>query len=117
MDAPLRIGLAGLGTVGGAFARMLERHGNDLAVRAGRAVQITAITARSRSKPRAVDLSRYRWVDDAVALARDPETDVYLELIGGADGAALASVKAAIAARKHVVTANKALLAAHGVAL
>jgi len=117
MDAPLRIGLAGLGTVGSALVRMLERHGNDVAVRAGRAIAITGVSARNRSKPRGIDLSPYRWFDDPVALARDPATDVYVELIGGADGVAHASVTAAIGAGKHVVTANKALLAAQGVQL
>ena len=117
MDAPLRIGLAGLGTVGSALGRMIERHGNDLAMRAGRAMEITGVSARSRGKSRSTDFSRYRWVDDPVALARDPQTDVYVELIGGSDGIAHASVRAAIAAGKHVVTANKALLATHGVDL
>jgi homoserine dehydrogenase len=117
MDAPLRIGLAGLGTVGSALVRMIARHGNDLAIRAGRGIEITGVSARSRSKPRNAEVARYRWVDDPIALARDPGTDVYVELIGGADGAAHASVKAAIDAGKHVVTANKALLAAHGVSL
>src|SRR3954470_15661480 len=117
MDAPLRICLAGLGTVGSALVRMLERHGNDVAVRAGRAIAITGVSARNRNKARGIDLSPYRWFDDPVALARDPATDVYVELIGGADGVAHASVKAAIGAGKHVVTANKALLAAEGVKL
>src|SRR5665213_4110926 len=111
MDAPLRIGLAGLGTVGSALVRMIERHGKDLAVRSGRALQIAGVSARTRNKIRGADVSRYRWVDDPVALARDPGIDVYVELMGGTDGAAYASVTAAIAAGKHVVTANKALLA------
>jgi homoserine dehydrogenase len=117
MNAPLRIGLAGLGTVGSALVRIIERHGNDLAVRAGRAIEISGVSGRTRGKTRATDISGYRWVDDPVKLARDPATDVYVELIGGADGVAHASVKAAIEAGKPVVTANKALLAAHGVAL
>jgi homoserine dehydrogenase len=117
MNVPLRIGLAGLGTVGSALVRMVERHGNDLAVRGGRAIEIAGVSARSRGKKRPIDVSAYRWFDDPVRLARDPQTDVYVELIGGSDGMAHASVKAAIAAGKHVVTANKALLAAHGVAL
>jgi homoserine dehydrogenase len=117
MDAPLRIGLAGLGTVGSSVVRMIERHGNDIAVRAGRAISISGVSARRRGKNRGLDLSPYRWFDDPVALARDPATDVYVELIGGAEGVAPTSVKAAIAAGKHVVTANKAMLAAEGVAL
>jgi homoserine dehydrogenase len=117
MNAPLRIGLAGLGTVGSALVRMVERHGNDLAVRTGRGIEISGVSAKSRGKARGFNLSAYRWVDDPVKLARDPATDVYVELVGGADGVAHASVRAAIDARKHVVTANKALLAAHGVDL
>jgi homoserine dehydrogenase len=117
MEAPLRIGLAGLGTVGASLVRMIERHGNDLAVRTGRAITIAGVSARTRGKRRSVDISRFSWFDDPVALAADRGNDVFVELIGGADGVAHASVKAAIAAGKHVVTANKALLATHGVAL
>ncbi len=111
---PLRIGLAGLGTVGSSLVRMLERHGNDLAVRTGRPLSIAAVSARDRAKDRGFDLSGFAWFDDPVALARDPGNDLFVELIGGADGAAHASIKAAIDAGKHVVTANKALLARHG---
>jgi homoserine dehydrogenase len=117
MDAALRIGLAGLGTVGSALVSLIERHGNDLAVRCGRPILIAGVAARDRRKDRGFDVSRFRWFDDPVALARDPGNDVFVELIGGADGVASASVRAAIAAGKHVVTANKALLAADGVAL
>jgi homoserine dehydrogenase len=117
MEAPLRIGLAGLGTVGGSLMRMIERHGNDLAVRTGRAITVAGVSARNRARKRSVDISGFPWFDDPVALASDRGNDVFVELIGGADGVAHASVKAAIAAGKHVVTANKALLATHGVAL
>ncbi|WP_421723848.1 homoserine dehydrogenase [Bauldia sp.] len=112
--APLRIGVAGIGTVGSALVHLIERHGNDLAVRSGRAITITGVSARDRSKDRGVDLSAMTWFDQATELAADPGNDVFVELIGGADGTAKASVEAAIAAGKHVVTANKALLAAHG---
>ncbi len=114
---PLRIGLAGLGTVGSSLVRILERHGNDLAVKTGRPLSIAAVSARNRAKDRGYDISGYTWFDDPVALARDPGTDLYVELIGGADGPAHASVLAAIEAGKHVVTANKALLARHGLDL
>ena len=115
MNAPLRLGVAGLGTVGSALVRLIERHGNDLAIRTGRPISIAAVSARDRNKQRGYDLSGYRWFDDPVALARDPSTEVFVELMGGADGVAYASVNAAIEAGKHVVTANKALLARHGV--
>ena len=117
MNAPLRLGVAGLGTVGSSLVRLIARHGNDLAVRTGRAISITAVSARDRRRDRGFDIAPFAWFDDPVALARDPGNDVFVELIGGAEGVARASVGAAIAAGKHVVTANKALLAEHGVEL
>jgi homoserine dehydrogenase len=117
MNAPLTIGVAGLGNVGASLIRLIERHGNDLAVRTGRPIALTGVSARDSGKARAVDIGKYDWFDDPVELAADKNNDVFVELIGGADGVAHTSVKAAIAAGKHVVTANKALLAAHGVAL
>ncbi len=117
MNAPLRLGVAGLGTVGAALVRLIDRHGNDLAVRTGRPITVAAVSARSRDRDRGIDLSRAAWFDDPVALARDPGHDVFVELMGGAEGPAAESVEAALEAGKHVVTANKALLAAHGIAL
>jgi len=117
MSDVLRLGLAGLGTVGSSLLHLLERHGNDIAVRTGRPIAVSAVSARNRQKDRGLDLSGLQWFDDPVALARDPGNDVFVELIGGANGTALDSVKAAIGAGKHVVTANKALLAEHGVTL
>jgi homoserine dehydrogenase len=117
MNAPLRIAVAGLGNVGASLVRLIERHGNDLAVRTGRPISVAGVSARDRRKGRGVDISKYRWFDDPVALASDRDNDVFVELIGGADGVAQASVSAAIDAGKHVVTANKALLARHGVEL
>jgi homoserine dehydrogenase len=110
MNAPLRLGVAGLGTVGSALVRLIHRHGNDLAVRTGRPITVAGVSARNRTRDRGIDVSRAAWFDDPVALARDPGSDVFVELIGGAEGAAAASVEAAIDAGKHVVTANKALL-------
>ncbi|MCW5719049.1 MAG: homoserine dehydrogenase [Bauldia sp.] len=110
----LRLGLAGLGTVGAALVRLLDQHGDDLAARCGRPVRIVAVTARDKAKPRGVDLSGARWVADPETLARDPEIDVFVELIGGAGGIAERAVRAALHAGKHVVTANKAMLAASG---
>jgi homoserine dehydrogenase len=117
MNAPLRLGVAGLGTVGSALVRLIDRHGNDLAVRTGRPISVAGVSARDRKRDRGIDVSRAAWFDDPVALARDPGSDVFVELIGGAEGAAAASVEAAIESGKHVVTANKALLAARGVEL
>ena len=117
VNGALRIGVAGLGTVGAGTVRLLHEHRDILAQRCSRPIQITAVSARDRKRDRGVDLSGLRWVDDALALAADPEIDVVVELIGGADGIARQVVETAIANRKHVVTANKALLAHHGTAL
>ena len=114
---PLRIGLAGLGTVGAAVLRILRRQENALASRTGRAIRVTAVCARDRNRDRGVDLAGLSWFDDPVALARSDEIDCLVELIGGSEGPARAAVEAALAAGKSVVTANKALLAHHGVAL
>jgi len=113
----LRVGLAGLGTVGAGVLDLLDRNGAVLAQRCGRRIDVTGICARSRTKNRAVDVSRFEWFDDPVRLAENPSIDVLVELIGGADGPARACVEAALDAGKHVVTANKALLAEHGTSL
>lgn len=117
MAPALKIGIAGLGTVGAGVVRMLARRHNSIATVAGRPVELVAVAARDRSRDRGIDLSSVRWADDAVALARDPGIDVFVELIGGEGGVAREAVETALAHGKHVVTANKALLAHHGVAL
>ncbi|MFQ6775565.1 homoserine dehydrogenase [Cereibacter sphaeroides] len=117
MAAPLRLGIAGLGTVGIGVVKIIQRHADLIAARAGRPVTITAVCARDRSKNRDADLSGYAWETDAVALAERADVDVFVEVMGGSEGAARASTEAALAAGKDVVTANKALLAHHGQAL
>ena len=117
MTAPLRLGLAGLGTVGIGVVKIVQRHADLIAARAGRPVQITAVSACDRSKPRDADLSAFAWESDPVALARRDDVDVFIEVMGGADGPAKDATEAAIAAGKDVVSANKALLAHHGQAL
>ena len=114
MTAPLRLGIAGLGTVGAGVVRILKTHPDLIAARAGRPIEISAVSARSRNKDRGVSLDGFAWEDDPVALATRDDVDVYVELMGGEDGPAKASVEAAIAAGKDVVTANKAMLAIHG---
>ncbi|WP_091738847.1 homoserine dehydrogenase [Phenylobacterium immobile] len=110
-----RLGVAGLGTVGGGLLSFLaERPG--FAPAGGRAV-VTGVSARSRSRSRPVDISQMAWFDDPVALATSPETDIFVELVGGSDGPAKAAVEAALKAGKPVVTANKALIAEHGAEL
>lgn len=114
MPEPLRIGLAGLGTVGAGVVKMLDVNRAAITARAGRPVEVVAVCARSRSRDRGVDLSPYAWEDDPVALARRADVDLVVEMIGGEDGAALATARAALGAGKHFVTANKAMLARHG---
>jgi homoserine dehydrogenase len=117
MSRPLRIGIAGLGTVGGGVIRLLHQQRDLLAERCGRSLDVVAVAARDRTRDRGVDLSGMIWHDTAPALALDPQVDVVVELIGGSEDPAKALVEAAIAAGKPVVTANKALLARHGAAL
>ena len=114
MPDPLRLGIAGLGTVGRGVVKIVQRHADLIAARGGRPVEITAVSARNRAADRGVDLSAYAWEADPVALARRPDVDIFVELMGGAEGQARAATEAAIAAGKDVVTANKALLAHHG---
>ena len=114
---PLKIAVAGLGTVGAGTVQLLARHAELLAVRAGRRIIVAAVSARDRRRDRGVDLSAVRWYEDAVAMAADPEIDAVVELIGGAEGVARDVVETAIAHRRHVVTANKALMARHGTEL
>ncbi len=113
----LRIGIAGLGTVGAGVLRLLHDNANIVAARAGRPVQVVAVSARDRDRDRGVSLEGITWHSDPVALAGDPEVDVVVELIGGSEGAARDLVLAALRNGKPVVTANKALLACHGAAL
>ncbi len=115
--SPLRIGIAGLGTVGRGTLKVLAANADLLSARAGREIRPVAVSARDKAKDRGVSLRGLRWHDDPLALAADPEIDVVVELIGGADGVARQLCEKALAQGKHVVTANKALLAHHGTAL
>jgi len=117
MNTPLRLGIAGLGTVGTGVVKIIRQKAELLTARAGRPVVISAVSARTRDKDRGVNLADYTWEDDPVALAKRDDVDVFVELMGGSDGPAKAATEAAIAAGKDVVTANKAMLAHHGHAL
>ncbi|HEX3504213.1 MAG TPA: homoserine dehydrogenase [Xanthobacteraceae bacterium] len=114
MVQPLKVGLAGLGTVGSAVVRLLDEGRDKLVARCGRPIEVVALNARSRAKKRDFDTKKFRWVSDPVALASDPEIDAFVEVMGGAGDPAKSAIEAALAAGKPVVTANKALLAAHG---
>jgi homoserine dehydrogenase len=117
MTTPLRLGIAGLGTVGVGVVRILRKQAALLSARTGREITISAVSARDASKDRGVNLTSYAWEDDPVALAVRDDVDVFVELMGGSEGAAKDVTEAALNAGKHVVTANKALLAVHGQAL
>lgn len=117
MSEPLTLGVAGLGTVGMGLIELLAAHAPRLEKMLGRPISVVGVSARSRDKARGAGFGAARWFDDPVALAKDPSIAVFVELIGGEDGTAKAAVEAALRAKKHVVTANKALLAKHGVAL
>lgn len=117
MIQPLNIAIAGLGTVGAATVRLVREHGTLLAKRCGRPIAIAAVSARDPERDRGIDLTGVAWMDDPLALATQPGIDAVVELIGGADGVAKDLVSAALSAGRHVVTANKALLAHHGTAL
>ena len=118
MSQSLKVGVAGLGTVGAALIAQIVRERELLSMRCGgRRIEVVAVCARSKNKDRGVDLKKMKWFDDPVALAREPGIDVFVELMGGAGDPAKAAVEAALSSGKSVVTANKALLARHGVRL
>lgn len=117
MSKPLRIAIAGLGTVGAGVVRLLQAHHDLIAARAGRPLEIVAVSARDRARDRGVDLSSCEWVDRAEDLAARDDIDAVVELVGGAEGTARALVEGALSRGRDVVTANKALLAHHGHAL
>ncbi len=117
MKSPLKIAIAGLGTVGGGTLQLLDRQAELLAQRAGRRLIVAAVSARDRRRDRGVDLSAVRWYEDAAAMAADPDIDVVVELIGGSDGIAKQVLDTALDNGKHVVTANKALMAHDGTRL
>src|SRR5258708_35953109 len=114
MIAPLKVGLAGLGTVGAAVMQLIEREQAALSARCGRPIEVVAVTARSRAKKRAMNLKRIKWARDPVALATDPGIDVFVELIGGAADPPTPPTPPPLAPPNPAVTANKPLLARHG---
>ena len=112
MGNPLKIAIVGLGTVGCGTVAVLQRHGDLIARRAGQEIEIIGVSARDKAAKRGVDISGYEWFDNPEDLI--PVCDVLVEMIGGSEGVAYHLVKTALAAGKHVITANKALLAHHG---
>ncbi|HWU56929.1 MAG TPA: homoserine dehydrogenase [Rhizomicrobium sp.] len=114
MTDVFKIAIAGLGTVGGGVVKALAQRADELSHRAGRRLEIVGVSARDRNKAR--DFTVTGWTDDPLWLAKG-DADVVVELIGGEEGIARELVEAALANKKHVVTANKALLAKHGLKL
>lgn len=117
MKQPLRVAIAGLGTVGCGVVDIIARNGDLLAQRAGQPIDIVAVNAKTKSRKRPVDVSSYEWASDAMLMVARDDIDVVIELIGGSEGVAKDLVEAALKNGKHVVTANKALLAHHGIEL
>src|SRR4051794_18959149 len=117
MVAPLKVGIAGLGTVGAEVVGLIEAQSRTLSARCGRGVRVVAVTARSKTKKRNVGLRGMAWAKNPLDLANDPGIDCFVELIGGSGEPALSAIEAALKAGKSVVTANKALIARHGLRL
>lgn len=117
MAEPLRIALAGLGTVGTGVLRLLATNGATLAKRAGRPIEVVAVSARDRAAERGVDLAAYDWAEDMTTLSMRDDVDVVVELVGGSDGPALTLARGSLANGRHFVTANKAMVAHHGMEL
>ena len=114
MTKPLRLGIAGLGTVGVGVIKIIQEKLSTLEARTGKKIIISAVTARSKTKLRGINLTPYQWEKDPVSLAKRDDVDIFIELIGGHEGVAKEAVEVAIRQGKDVVTANKALLAHHG---
>ena len=114
MTKPLRLGIAGLGTVGVGVIKIIQEKLSTLEARTGKKIIISAVSARSKTKQRGINLTPYQWEKDPVSLAKRDDVDIFIELIGGHDGVAKEAVEVAIRQGKDVVTANKALLAHHG---
>ncbi len=117
MKRPFDIAVAGLGTVGGGLLQLIERQADILAARADRPIRVVAVAARDRGRDRGVDLGRFAWFDDPVRMAAEAPCEAVVELIGGEGGVALKLCETAIAKGRHVVTANKAMIAHHGTRL
>ena len=117
MDKPIKIAIAGLGTVGAGVIKVINDNNDAISARCGRPIEVTAVSARDRNRDRGVSLDGMTWYDNPVEMAEDDNVDVVVELIGGSDGIAKALCEKALDNGKHVVTANKALIAHHGTAL
>ena len=110
----LNVAIIGLGTVGSGVIKLLKRQKSNIKNRTGIELELVAISAKNKRKKRSVDISPYRWIASPINIAKDPDVDVIVELIGNMDNTARKVIKEAINNGKHVVTANKSLLAKEG---
>ena len=110
----LNVAIIGLGTVGSGVIKLLERQKSNIKNRTGIELELVAISAKNKRKKRSVDISPYRWIASPINIAKDPDVDVIVELIGDMDNTARKVIKEAINNGKNVVTANKSLLAKEG---
>lgn len=117
MPQPFRIALAGLGTVGTGVIRLLRDNADLIAARAGRPIEIVCVSARDRSRDRGIELGDLAWVDDMTELSAADGVDAVVELVGGSDGPALDLARSTLSQGKAFVTANKAMVAHHGMEL
>ena len=115
--SPLKIAIAGLGVVGGEVARQLMHRQEQLALASGRALQLVAVSARSAGADRGFSMDQIDWHDNAIDLASRDDVDVIIEMIGGSEGVAVELTRTALKNGKHVITANKAMIANHGAEL
>ena len=115
--SPLKIAIAGLGVVGGEVARQIMHRQQQLALASGRALQLVAVSARSAGADRGFPADMIDWHDNAIDLASRDDVDVIIEMIGGSEGVAVELTRAALKNGKHVITANKAMIAHHGAEL
>ena len=117
MKKKINIGVVGLGNVGSYFCNEISKKRNDILIKTGKNINLVYVSAKNKNKKRNFKFSRKQWINKPLKIAQDPLVDVVVELIGGADGLAKKIVTTALKNKKHVITANKALIAKHGNAL
>ena len=117
MNKTFKVGVAGLGSVGAATVKLLQEESDLISLRTGFSIDVSLVSARNKNKKRDFSYNEIKWVNDPIQIAKDPELDLVVEAIGGESGIAKELIETALGAKKHVVTANKALIACHGLDL
>ena len=110
----INIGLAGFGNIGSYFYKILQKNKKDIYIKTGKIPQIKYISAKSISKNRKIKIPKKKWVKNSIDLSKKEDIDIVVELIGGSEGAAKKLVFSSLKNKKHVITANKALMSKHG---